>query len=129
ELLFFTRKRQERAKGDIVARDIEELNEARRPDVKGEFNGGKVVEDLFEPGDSYGGLTLSVNNKEMFVTVCATDSRGYRNCDLCRSHYDTKFNLDVGGQEFVWNGLEKLPAEINGADSWESQPSLSGDGK
>lgn len=129
ELLFFTRKRQERAKGDIVARDIEELNEARRPDVKGEFSGGKVVEDLFEPGDSYGGLTLSVNNKEMFVTVCATDSRGYRNCDLCRSHYDTKFNLDVGGQEFVWNGLDKLPAEINGADSWESQPSLSGDGK
>lgn len=130
ELIFFTRKRQERAKGDLVARDVEELIEARRASVRDEFNSGKALEDPFNTGDSYGGLTLSVNNKEMFVAVGGpVSARGYRNIDLHRSHYDTKFNLDFGGQEFVWNGLDALPPEINGPDSWESQPSLSGDGR
>jgi hypothetical protein len=60
-------------------------------------------------GDSYGGVTVSVNNKEMFVTVCGpADVRGYRNCDIFRTHYDSKFNLDIGGQEWEWNGLDDV---------------------
>ncbi|MBK7946087.1 MAG: PD40 domain-containing protein [Flavobacteriales bacterium] len=130
ELLLFTRKRQVRAKGDLVARDIEELVQARRSDIKSDFDAGEALDEPFNTGDSYGGLTISVNNKEMFVTVGGpADARGYRNYDLHRSHYDTKFNLDFGGQEFVWNGLDLLPAEVNGTDTWESQPSLSGDGR
>ena len=130
ELLLFTRKRQVKAKGDLVARDVEELVQARRGDLKSDFDAGNALEEPFNTGDSYGGLTISVNNKEMFVTVGGpADARGYRNFDIHRSHYDTKFNLDFGGQEFVWNGLDRLPPEVNGADSWESQPSLSGDGR
>jgi outer membrane protein OmpA-like peptidoglycan-associated protein len=73
---------------------------------------------------------VSVNNKEMFVTVCGpADSRGYRNCDIFRTHYDSKFNLDIGGQEWEWSGLDEIGTSINGPDSWESQPTLSGDGR
>ncbi len=130
ELLIYTRKRQERAKGDPVARTIEELVQARRSDTRSDFGAGTALDEPFNTGDSYGGLTISVNNKEMFVTVGGpADARGYRNYDIHRSHYDTKFNLDFGGQEFVWNGLDRLPAEVNGTDTWESQPSLSGDGR
>jgi len=130
ELLLFTRKRQERAKGDLVSRDVEELVQARRSDIKSDFDAGAALDEPFNTGDSYGGLTISVNNKEMFVTVGGpADARGYRNYDIHRSHYDTKFNLDFGGQEFVWNGLDPLPDAINGVDTWESQPSLSGDGR
>ncbi len=130
ELMFFTRKHQERAKGDLVSRDVEELMEARRKGVSVPFDGGRVLPDPFNSGDSYGGVTISVNNKEMFVTVCGpADARGYKNCDLMRSQYSTHFNLDVGGQEWEWTGLDDVGEAINGADTWESQPSLSGDGR
>jgi outer membrane protein OmpA-like peptidoglycan-associated protein/tetratricopeptide (TPR) repeat protein len=130
ELMFFTRKRQERAKGDLVARDVEELIEARRKGVTEDFNGGRVLPDPFNVGDAYGGVTISVNNKEMFVTVCGPpNSEGYRNCDIMRSQYSTKFNLDFGGQEWEWTGLDEVGDAINGSGSWESQPSLSGDGR
>ena len=129
ELLFFTRKKQERAKGDIVARDVEELTEARRKDQRTDFNAGRALPEPFNVGDSYGGVTISVNNKEMFVTVCyAPDSRGFRNCDIVRTHYDSKINLDIGGQEWEWTGLDPLGIEVNTPDTWESQPSLSADG-
>jgi hypothetical protein len=70
ELLFFTRVSKRQAKGDIVSRDVEELTEARRPDVKADFNAGRALPEPFNLGDGYGGLTISVNNQEMFVTVC-----------------------------------------------------------
>lgn len=130
EMLFFTRKRQERSKGDLVAREIEELMEARRKGLDAEFNSGRVLPDPFNTGDSYGGVTISVNNKEMFVTVCGPpNSEGYRNCDIHRSHFNSKFNLDFGGQEWEWEGLDEIGDAVNGSGSWESQPSLSGDGR
>lgn len=129
ELLFFTRVSQVRAKGDIVSRELEELTEARRADIRSDFDAGRVLPDPFNLGDSYGGLTISVNNQEMFVTVCGPpDAKGYRNCDIHRSHYETKFDLDKGGQTFEWAGLENLGPNINTPDGWESQPSLSADG-
>lgn len=129
ELLFFTRVSQVKAKGDIVSREVEELSEARRSDVRSDFNAGRVLPEPFNTGDNYGGLTISVNNQEMFVTVCAhPDAKGYRNCDIYRSHYETKFDLDKGGQTFEWAGLEDLGPNINTPDGWESQPSLSADG-
>ncbi len=130
EMLFFTRKRQVKAKGDLVARDVEELMEARRKGVDTDFNAGRALPDPFNTGDSYGGVTISVNNKEMFVTVCGpADARGYRNCDIYRTHYDAHFDLDAGQQEWEWTGLDDVGASINGKDTWESQPSLSGDGR
>lgn len=130
ELLFFTRKQNVKAKGDIVGRDVEELTESRRKGMTEPFTGGRALPEPFNVGDSYGGVTVSVNNKEMFVTVCGpADVRGYRNCDIFRTHYDSKFNLDIGGQEWEWNGLDDVGEVINGPDSWESQPTLSGDGR
>ena len=129
ELMFFTRVSQVKAKGDIVSREVEELTEARRSDMKADFNTGRALPEPFNVGDNYGGLTISVNNQEMFVTVCAApDAKGYRNCDIFRSHYETKFDLDRGGQTFEWAGLYNLGPNINTPDGWESQPTLSADG-
>ncbi len=129
ELMFFTRVSKRQAKGDIVSREVEELTEARRSDVKADFNAGRALPEPFNLGDGYGGLTISVNNQEMFVTVCGPpDASGYKNCDIFRSHYETKFDLDKGGQSFEWAGLENLGPSINTPDGWESQPTLSADG-
>jgi len=133
EMIFFTRKRMVKSKGDFVGRDVEELIEARRKSVQEEFNAGRVLPEPFNTGDSYGGVTISLNNKEMFVTVCedikTSDGKAYRNCDIHRSHFNSKFNLDFGGQEFEWDGLNEIGDAVNGPGSWESQPSLSGDGR
>ncbi len=129
DMLFFTRVHKVRDKGDIVERSVEELTEARRQ-ADGGFNAGRALPEPFNVGDNYGGVTISLNNKEMFVTVCAPpDARGYRNCDIHRSHFDSKFNMDLGGQEFEWAGLEALGENINTAEGWESQPTLSADGR
>jgi len=128
ELMFFTRLSKVQAKGDIMARDVEQLMEARRSDVKADFNAGRALPDPFNMGDNYGGTTISVNNQEMFVTVCGPkDTKGYSNCDIFRAHYATRFDLDQGGQVFQWSGLESLGPSVN-TDGWESQPSLSADG-
>ena len=83
ELLFFTRLSKYQAKGDLVAKDIEDLTEARRKDVNMDFDKGRALPEPFNVGDNYGGVTISVNNKEMFVTVCGPpDARGYKNCDI-----------------------------------------------
>ncbi|HRH37331.1 MAG TPA: OmpA family protein [Flavobacteriales bacterium] len=130
EMMFFTRKSQVKAKGDIVSRDVEELMEARRKSVTENFNAGRALPDPFNVGDSYGGVSISVNNKEMFVTVCGpADAKGYRNCDIYRTHYDAHFDLDAAQQSWEWTGLDDVGETINGGDTWESQPSLSGDGK
>ncbi|HQV53049.1 MAG: OmpA family protein [Flavobacteriales bacterium] len=130
ELMFITRKSKVKAKGDIVSRDVEELIEARRTDSKSDFNAGEALPEPFNLGDGYGGVTINVNNKEMFVTVCSpADARGYVNCDIYRTHYDSKFDMDKGGQTYIWTGLDNLGPNINTPDGWESQPTLSADGR
>ena len=130
EIIFYTRLSKVRDKGDIVARDVEELMEARRSSVKTDFQAGKALPEPFNQGDSYGGVTISVNNKEMFVTICEpADANGYRNCDIFRTHYDSKFNMDVGGQVFEWTEPRRLGSEVNTRTTWESQPTLTADGR
>ncbi|MBL7964366.1 MAG: OmpA family protein [Flavobacteriales bacterium] len=130
EILFFTRQSRYQARGDLVARDIEQLCEARRPDTKSDFNKGAPLPEPFNSGDNYGGVTISVNNKELFVTVGGPpDAQGYRNFDLFRCHYETRVDLSTGSQVWEWGPLENLGPAINTPDGWESQPSLSADGR
>lgn len=130
ELLFFTRKSKYQAKGDLVAKDVEELTESRRPAGYKDHDKGRALPDPFNLGDSYGGVTISVNNREMFVTVCgAPDDKGYRNCDIFRSHYNTHMDFGSGQQKWEWTGLEDLGPAVNTVDGWESQPTLSADGR
>lgn len=129
ELLFFTRISKYQAKGDRFARDVEELTEARRSGPKADFDRGAPLPPPFNTGASYGGLTVSLNNKEMFVTVCTPVSAEYKNCDIYRTHYDTHMDFGTGKQVFEWGALTNLGPNINTPDGWESQPSLTSDGR
>jgi|694.fasta_scaffold02652_15 outer membrane protein OmpA-like peptidoglycan-associated protein len=131
ELLFFTRVSQVQAKGDFVSKAVEELTESRRPDMKAEFDKGKALPEPFNTGDSYGGVTVSLNNRELFVTVCKPIPGGgsYKNCDIFRTHYDNHMDFGTGKQVYEWTALEDLGPNINTPDGWESQPTLSADGR
>ena len=129
ELLFFTRMSKHMAKGDRFPRDVEELTEARRASVNADFGKGEPLPAPFNNGASYGGVTVSLNNKELFVTVCTPVSQEYKNCDIFRTHYETHMDMGTGKQTFEWSPLTNLGPNINTADGWESQPSLSSDGR
>jgi outer membrane protein OmpA-like peptidoglycan-associated protein/tetratricopeptide (TPR) repeat protein len=129
ELLFFTRISKYQAKGDRFPRDVEELTEADRPDIRSDFDSGGPMPPPFNTGDSYGGVTISVNNKELFVTVCKPDGSGYKNCDIYRTHYQTHMDFGTGKQVYEWSPLTNLGPNVNTDDGWESQPSLSADGR
>ena len=129
ELLFFTRLSKHLAKGDRFPRDVEELTEARRASVKSDFDKGEPLPSPFNNGASYGGVTVSLNNKELFVTVCTPVSQEYKNCDIFRTHYETRMDMGTGRQSFEWSPLTNLGPAINTPDGWESQPSLSSDGR
>ncbi len=96
-----------------------------------EFTFSKRIEDgnIFSSGDrmappfnviegNQGGVTLSIDNKKMYLTICAPSFDGFSNCDLYYSYY----------RKDGWKDPERMCKCINGPD-WESQPSLSGDGK
>lgn len=129
ERLYFTRISKYQAKGDPFPRDVEELTESKRADVKLDLDKGAPLPSPFNTGDSYGGVTVSVNNKEMFVTICKPVSSDYKNCDIYRAHFDTHVDLESGKQVFEWSRLMPLGPEVNTADGWESQPTLSADGR
>ena len=136
ELIFFTRMSRKQAKGDFVTTQVEEIMEARRPDTKQSFGLGEPLPKPFNLGsDSYGGATVSINNKEVFLVIGKpTDVRNadgsvYKNMDIYRTHYDTKMDFGSGKQGFTWEEPENLGESINTEDGWESQPTLSADGK
>lgn len=129
DLLFFTRVSKYQAMGDRFAQDVEELTESRRNPGTGQYDAGKPLPPPFNTGDSYGGVTVSLNNKELFVTVCKPVTADYKNCDIYRTHYQTHMDFGTGKQVFEWSALTDLGPNINTADGWESQPSLSADGR
>lgn len=130
ELMFFTRKVNRANLGDIVSDIREEFTFAERPNLESKFNSGTPFDPPFNDGSfkSYGAATMSVDNKEIILCACKDiDIAGqtYLNCDLYRAEY---FRTGAGGNDYQWSELENLGGNINTADGWEGQPSLSADG-
>lgn len=126
ELIFFTR----RGKDDQGVNPLifEEFTLAQRPGATGEFNSGLALRSPFNTSKykSYGGVSLSLDNKEMFICACQeVDYQEHPNCDI----YVTRFTrTGKGGNDFRWTNLENLGPAINTKDGWEAQPTLSADG-
>ncbi len=89
-------------------------------DDQGHFDEGEEMPQPFNINDNEGGATLTADNNTLCYTVCKFDqARQYLNCDIYMSE-------NVGGD---WSPIRQLGGGINQAGSWESQPSLSADGR
>ena len=86
----------------------------------GDFLEGERMPDPFNRNDNEGGATLTINNKKLFYTLCKY-SKGsyYYNCDICFSEF-------ING---MWSPIESISDNVNMPDTWESQPSVTSDGK
>lgn len=126
--VYYTRKMQKKSKGDLYGREVEEFTVSERSSPSELFDAGKALPAPFNVGDNYGGVTLSLDNREMIITVCRPGKLGYNNCDLYSTKYQKEYDDRLGKEVMRWSGLESLGANVNTEDGWEAQPSLSADG-
>ncbi len=125
ELVLFTRRMQPaQVRGAInqSTRYVEVFKMARR--TNGQFDRGEKMPPPFNTMGNQGGATITARNDEVFMTICNNvtlpSGHVYNNCDI----YHTRL---IGDQ---WTPLEKLDGDdINREDTWESQPSVSADGR
>ena len=120
ELALFTRKIKIPPRRDDLTPQVkykERFMVSQR--TNGEFKRGTAMPHPFNLNDNEGGATLTINNKELFYTLCKyTTGRRYYNCDICYSK-----------KEFgTWTPIVSIGDEVNIQDTWESQPSVTSDG-
>ena len=128
EIIFYTGKYFKKAKGDLFKKEIELFMWSKRSEITSEFGVGEALSQPFNLGDNYGGVSISVNNKELYVTVCKPRSDGYNDCDIYVSRFEKTFDEKYGSWDWGWSELENLGPNINTNDGWEAQPSITSDG-
>lgn len=89
-------------------------------ETDGKFNEGEEMPDPFNMNANEGGATLTADNKTLFYTVCKYDKeKKYLNCDIY-------FSENNNGE---WTPIRSVSSKVNLGMTWESQPSISADGK
>lgn len=89
-------------------------------DQDGIFSDGEEMPDPFNKSDNEGGASLTIDNNTLYYTVCSyTKGNTYYNCDIYTSEFSN-------GE---WNAIKSVSPKINQSTTWESQPSISPDGK
>lgn len=120
-LALFTKAYMKKEVNSIYGdRFVEEFTVSKASDNNGlVFSPGEPLPYPFNSGKNQGAASISIDNKTMFITICEFISRDYDNCDIYMS-------TRVGDG---WSELKSLGPNINGVKTWESQPSISADGK
>ena len=119
QYIYFTRRSNEKERGVYGEREIKIERFCFAKSVKNnEFDKGEPMPNPFNKNNNEGGATLTADNKTMYFTICKQES-DYLNCDIWYSQW-------VKGQ---WTELKNAGPNINSKNYWDSQPSISSDGK
>ena len=118
---FYTRRYLKQSRNLLTPVSVEEFSVSFRPSDAAPFEPGQPMPPPFNQAYKEGGPTVTADNRELFFTICTPDKtgRGGSNCDIYTC-------VSEGGQ---WGPIRPLPAHINLPDQWESQPSISSDGR
>ena len=120
EFALFTRRSKEYRKRGLTEQLVEkEVFTFSLRNHEGVFEQGWEMEQPFNKVENEGAATLTIDNNDLYYTVCFRDPKTkYLNCDLYHSHFNNGY----------WSDIKSLGEHINGANSWESQPSVTSDG-
>lgn len=125
--LYFTRKMPDESKGASDKGFTEQFIKSRKMGRK--YSGGIPMPSPFNLGQYQGGVSVSVNNKLLFITL--VDVIPYRGKD--RAGFGRMFdNADIFYSELKdgkWTKLQSIGSNINTPTTWEAQPSISADNK
>ena len=115
QFAFFTRRFELKDKNMLTPQSVEKFMISKMQQ-NGSYERGKPMEDPFNKttNNNEGGATITIDNKHLFFTV---NSKG--NFDICTSDF-------VEGK---WTEIKNLGPNINDPKQWDSQPSISSDGK
>ena len=116
QLAFFTRRSSRKSLHSITTNSVEEFVFSKG--LSGHFEVGRALDYPFNQGGNEGGAAITIDNKILYFTKCISTEMGYNNCDI---YYVTKENE-------VWSDIQEFSKQISGADSWESQPTVSSEG-
>lgn len=84
------------------------------------FSMGKEMPPPFNKNDNEGGATLTIDNKTLYYTLCRyANGKKYYNCDIC-------FSENRYGS---WTDIQSLSDKVNHPEAWDSQPTVTSDGK
>ncbi|GAB4312106.1 MAG: hypothetical protein Kow00127_02490 [Bacteroidales bacterium] len=121
ELAFFTRRIVVPPRRDDITPQVKYREKFMYSIKSGDrFSEGKPMPAPFNMNENEGGATVTIDNKTLFYTLCRYNKGNtYYNCDICSSK-------KVNG---VWQPVENLGIRVNGESSWESQPTVTADGK
>lgn len=105
----------------FYTRDLEEkvyrLYMSRLRDTA--FTAGEPLEEPFNQGESEGNITTTADGRLLYYSVMTTSSKGYANCDIF-------YTVNRGGK---WDERINAGRNVNGENTWESQPSITPDGR
>ncbi len=118
EFMFYTRKiTKTNELGTSKKYDIFTISErVKNIDNKDVFANSKPMPEPFNKNyeDNQGAVSITIDNNQLYVTICEG-----LNCDIWVSY----------NENGEWTQLKNIGASVNGRRSWESQPSISSDGK
>ncbi len=126
EMAFFVRKTlSPRSKDDITSDAqvtyIEKFMYSERANSDADFDSGKEMPLPFNTTQNQGAATITTDNKTLYFVYCAYGKKSrYYNCDICMSERKS---------DGSWSDIVNLGHKVNGDSTWESQPSISSDGK
>lgn len=120
-LAFYTHAYMKKDINSIYSEKIvEEYTVSRSIDGSGvKYTTGEAMPYPFNTGKNQGASTITIDNSILYITICEFVSRDYDNCDI---FYSVRKNNG-------WSELINMGPQINGLRTWESQPSISADGK
>jgi outer membrane protein OmpA-like peptidoglycan-associated protein/Tol biopolymer transport system component len=115
ELCFYTRRFDEVSKGSITPKSVEKFMISKKT-AQTEFDKGQVMPPPFNMNTSNneGGASISKDNRFLFFT---RNDNG---------------NFDLYYSEFIkdkWGEITNMGPNVNDPKQWDSQPSISPDGK
>ena len=117
ELSFFTRRLEKKSKQSITSLIVEEFTCSKKENKT--FEVGSALGYPFNMESNEGGASITIDNKILYYTKCSLTPGGYKNCDI---YY-------VFNQDGSWSEVQTFSKNISKIDSWESQPTVSSDGK
>jgi outer membrane protein OmpA-like peptidoglycan-associated protein len=118
DILLFTRKYMKQADKFSAfsgGKMVEEFTISKK--IDGNFDKGKALPPPFNSGLNEGGASLTIDNKQMYLTICNVKG-GMGSCDL----WTTQYKNDK------WQMMQNLGSSVNDS-TWQSQASVSSDGK
>ena len=127
-ILFFTRARNEKSRGEVITRRVEDFVWSRRLPNEEYFDSGELLDYPFNEGDNFGGVSLSIDNRLLIVAASNPTPGNPQNIDLFTSTYIVDGQDNSGEFFYYWGDLKLLGPEINTPMGWESQPALSAEG-